>query len=230
MIVKRGNKFQLISRKSDRALGTHDTAREAHAQEAAIQRNMEQGGEIGDPPKLNEMFFATFPEEPGQQVREEPQPKEDDWYQTLLDRQRYKESRFNPMAESPAGARGLAQIMPGTEQYLKERGLIRPDFDAFNPEHSVEAQEVYMESLMGRDWNRGNDEVKAAKALAAYNFGPTATVRILNEAKEKGIDIYNSLDWIEMLPLETSDYISKILGYNDRFEREYSEARSSSAR
>lgn len=224
MIVKKGNRYQLISRKSDRVLGTHDTAREAYAQESAIRKNMENGGEVGDPPKVNNMFFATFPEAPTEQ------PKGDEWFDSLLDRQRYKESRFNPMAESPAGARGLAQIMPGTEQYLKERGMIREDFNAFNPEHSTEAQRVYMESLMNRDWNRGNEEVRVAKALAAYNFGPTATVRILNEAKAKGIDIYESLDWIDMLPLETSDYISKILGYNEKFDMEYEDASRSMTR
>lgn len=208
MIVKRGNEMRLISRRADRV------------------KQMQDGGMVGGPERLNNMFFAAFPES----KEEEPQPKPDNYFNTILDRQRYKESRFNPLAESPAGARGLAQIMPGTEQYLKERGLIRPDFDAFNPEHSIEAQEVYMESLMNRDWNKGSDEVKTAKALAAYNFGPTATVKVLNTAKEKGIDIYNSLDWIDMLPLETRDYISKILGYNEKFEREYGDATASMAR
>lgn len=208
MIVKRGNEMRLISRRGDRV------------------KQMQEGGMVGGPASVNNMFFAAFPE--GQE--QQPQSNPDDYFNTILDRQRYKESRFNPLAESPAGARGLAQIMPGTEQYLKERGLIRPDFDAFNPEHSIEAQEVYMESLMNRDWNKGSDEVRTAKALAAYNFGPTATVRVLNAAKEKGIDIYNSLDWIDMLPLETSDYISKILGYNEKFEREYGDATASMAR
>jgi len=142
-------------------------------------------------------------------------------FDSILDRQIYKESTGNPLAESPAGARGLAQIMPVTEQYLKERGLLREDFDPFNPEHSKEAQQVYMNNLMNRSWNKGSDEIKIAKALAAYNYGPTATVRVLNKAKEQGKDIYESLDWIEELPLETRDYISKILGYNEKFEGEY---------
>lgn len=198
VIVKRGNKYQLISRKSDRVLGTHDTAQDAYEQEYAIQKNMEEGGEMDWPPQ-GELS-----------------------YDQILDRQIFKESRFNPLAESPAGARGLAQIMPDTESYMKEKGMLRDDFDAFNPQHALEAQRAYMDSLMNRSWNKGSDEVRAAKALAAYNFGPTATVRVLNEAKEAGVDIYNSLDWIDRLPLETSDYISKILGYNEKFEDEYS--------
>ena len=198
MIVKRGKKFQLISRRSGRVLGTHDTKQDAYKQEYAIQKNMEHGGEVHWPPKHPEKHFEE-----------------------ILDRQVFKESRFNPLAESPAGARGLAQIMPGTESYMKEKGMIPEDFDAFNPEDSKMAQRAYMESLLNRSWNKGSEEVKIAKALAAYNFGPTAVVRTLNQAREDGVDIYNSLDWLERLPLETRDYVSKILGYNEKFESEY---------
>ena len=197
VIVKRGKKFQLISRRSGRVLGTHDTKQDAYKQEYAIQKNMEHGGEVHWPPS-------------GEKSIEE-----------ILDRQVFKESRFNPLAESPAGARGLAQIMPGTESYMKEKGMISEDFDAFNPEDSKMAQRAYMESLLDRSWNKGSEEVKIAKALAAYNFGPTAVVRTLNQAREDGVDIYNSLDWLERLPLETRDYVSKILGYNEKFESEY---------
>lgn len=197
VIVKRGKKFQLISRRSGRVLGTHDTKQDAYKQEYAIQQNMDHGGEVHWPPS-------------GEKSIEE-----------ILDRQVFKESRFNPLAESPAGARGLAQIMPGTESYMKEKGMIPEDFDAFNPEDSKMAQRAYMESLLNRSWNKGSEEVKIAKALAAYNFGPTAVVRTLNQAREDGVDIYNSLDWLERLPLETRDYVSKILGYNEKFESEY---------
>ena len=197
VIVKRGKKFQRISRKSGRVLGTHDTKQDAYKQEYAIQKNMEHGGEVHWPPS-------------GEKSIEE-----------ILDRQVFKESRFNPLAESPAGARGLAQIMPDTESYMKEKGMIPEDFDAFNPEDSKMAQRAYMESLLDRSWNKGSEEVKIAKALAAYNFGPTAVVRTLNQAREDGVDIYNSLDWLERLPLETRDYVSKILGYNEKFESEY---------
>lgn len=200
VIVKRGKKFQLISRKSGRVLGTHDTKQDAYKQEYAIQQNMEHGGEVHWPPS-------------GEKSIEE-----------ILDRQVFKESRFNPLAKSPAGARGLAQIMPGTESYMKEKGMISEDFDAFNPEDSKMAQRAYMESLLDRTWNKGSEEVKIAKALAAYNFGPTAVVRTLNQAREDGVDIYNSLDWLERLPLETRDYVSKILGYNEKFESEYYES------
>lgn len=198
MIVKRGNKYQLISRKSDRVLGTHDTRREAINQEYAIQKNMDEGG------------MVDWPEEQGPISFDE-----------LLARQVYKESRGNPLAESPAGAKGLAQFRDITIDHMKSKGWVDDDFDPFNPEDALAAQRKYMGELMGRSWNKGSDEVRMAKALVAYNWGPTATVRMLNEAKAKGIDIYNSLDWLEEAPLESRDYAQKILGYNDKFMGEY---------
>ena len=143
-------------------------------------------------------------------------------FDTILDRQRYKESTFNPLAESPAGARGLAQITPVTEQYMKEKGMVPDDFDPFNPEDAKRAQRAYMTSLLNRSWNQeGSEEVRMAKALAAYNFGPSAALRVIKAAQEEGIDVNNSLDWIDMLPTETSDYIRKILGYNEDWDRSY---------
>tara|TARA_R110000824_G_scaffold94030_3_gene227260 strand:- start:1150 stop:1749 length:600 start_codon:yes stop_codon:yes gene_type:complete len=163
---------------------------------------------------------------PSSSVGDEPPSEEPPNYEELLMRQVFKESSFNPEAVSSAGARGLAQITSITEGYLKEKGLIDEDFDPFNASHSMKAQRAYMDNLMGRSWNKGSEEVRMAKALSGYNFGPTATVRVLNEAKEKGIDIYNSLDWIDMLPEETKDYISKILlESNEDFESQYSKAR-----
>ena len=57
-----------------------------------------------------------------------------------------------------------------------------------------------MNDLLNRSWNKGNDEVKRAKALAAYNMGPTRLVNILNEMKQDGYDIYESTLWINDLP------------------------------
>ena len=113
---------------------------------------------------------------------------------SLLNRQVYKESAFIPTAESDAGAAGLTQITPDTFKFFQDKGWVP----------------------------RGNDQVKRAKALAAYNMGPTKLVNKLNELKKKGVDIYNNTDWINELNAETSDYINKILlGNNPDFEADY---------
>lgn len=70
----------------------------------------------------------------------------------------YVESRGNPYAESPAGAKGLMQFMPGT---AREYGVTDP----FDPEQSIRGACAYLRRLL--DDNGGN----TAKALGAYNAG-----------------------------------------------------------
>ncbi len=145
---------------------------------------------------------------------------------SLLNRQIYKESAFDAAAESDAGAAGLTQIMPDTFKFFKDKGWV-PEGKKFSDLKTdtalaTDLQEKYMTDLLGREWNKGNDQVKRAKALAAYNMGPTKLVNKLNELKNKGVDIYNNTDWINELNAETSDYVNKILlGNNPGFEADY---------
>jgi hypothetical protein len=96
-------------------------------------------------------------------------------------RQINAESGFRPDARSPAGALGIAQIMPGTA-----RGW---GVDPLDPKASLDAaanaMAKYLRSYKG-DW---------AKALAAYNAGVGAV------AKYGGVPPY----------AETRNYIKKIL-------------------
>ena len=93
-----------------------------------------------------------------------------------------------------------------------------------------------MNDLLNRSWNKGNESVRMAKALAAYNMGASRLVGILNNMREDGYDIYESLDWVEDLPkyhrylsgekkgqpiVESKDYVKKILMGDD--EKKYIE-------
>ena len=71
-----------------------------------------------------------------------------------------------------------------------------------------------------------SEVVRLAKTLAAYNWGRGNLSRFLSKLKEEGkVDMYNSLDWVKQLPLETSDYINKILLKKDpKFEKEFEKA------
>jgi Transglycosylase SLT domain/D-alanyl-D-alanine carboxypeptidase len=79
---------------------------------------------------------------------------------TLLAAQLYAESNFNPFAVSGAGARGIAQFMPGTAASLGLR-------DPFDPAESIDAQAHLMHDLLARF-------ASVPLALAAYNAGSGA--------------------------------------------------------
>ncbi len=76
----------------------------------------------------------------------------------LLAAQIYAESNFNPFAQSPAGAQGIAQFMPGTARAV---GLDDP----FDAAQAIDAQARLMRDLLRRF-------AAVPLALAAYNAGP----------------------------------------------------------
>ena len=107
------------------------------------------------------------------------------------------ESSFNPRARSPAGARGLFQIMPETARGL---GLSLFPFDQrTHPERSARAAAVYLKSLYARfgDW---------PLALAAYNAGQGRVARTL---AARGATDFAGI--AEHLPAETRLYVPKVL-------------------
>jgi hypothetical protein len=145
----------------------------------------------------------------------------------LLQRQAYKESTFNPTAVSKAGYKGLTQI---GESVLKDYSNKKSGkkLDPFNPEDAVELQKFAMDDLYNASFiNKPNqpDSVRIAKTLAAYNWGRGNLANYLNEQKSKGVDIYDSYDWLNNLPKETSDYVNKIFLQEDpSFNKNYKKA------
>ena len=96
---------------------------------------------------------------------------------------------------SPKGAAGIMQIMPGTARDL---GLTEQD--RFNPEKAVPAGISYFKQQLDRF---GGDP---KKALAAYNMGPNAFARHLEENQGQ----INPAG----LPKETQGYLTKF-GFGD---------------
>jgi hypothetical protein len=76
------------------------------------------------------------------------------------------ESRFNPRAVSPVGARGLMQLMPRTADYLAECIQWDGRKNSFDPEFNISAGSYYIARLI-REF-KGDENL----ALAAYNAGP----------------------------------------------------------
>ena len=92
----------------------------------------------------------------------------------------HAESDFTPTAVSPAGAKGLMQLMPATSS---DMGVTNP----FDPEQNIMAGTRFLKNLLNR---YGGD---VDKALAAYNWGPG------NLDRKKGA-----------LPRETQQYVVKV--------------------
>ena len=76
----------------------------------------------------------------------------------LLEAVVWQESRWNASAVSPAGARGLAQLMPGTARMMG----VDPDDPHANLEGGARYLRIQLDSFGG----------DLEKALAAYNAGP----------------------------------------------------------
>ncbi|EAQ27758.1 transglycosylase SLT domain protein [Erythrobacter sp. NAP1] len=81
----------------------------------------------------------------------------------LLEAVVWQESRWRPTAVSHAGARGLAQLMPGTARDLG----VDPD----DPMQNLEGGARYLREQLDRF------EGDLEKALAAYNAGPGRVIR-----------------------------------------------------
>jgi soluble lytic murein transglycosylase-like protein len=77
---------------------------------------------------------------------------------TLIEALVWQESRWHANAVSPVGARGLAQLMPGTARYL--------GVDASDPLANLEGGARYLREQL----DRFDGDIE--KALAAYNAGP----------------------------------------------------------
>jgi soluble lytic murein transglycosylase-like protein len=80
----------------------------------------------------------------------------------LLAAQLMAESGFDPLAVSPAGARGIAQFMPATAAAYALR-------DPFDADAAIDAQAHLMSDLLGQLG-------QIPLALAAYNAGPAPVV------------------------------------------------------
>ncbi len=121
-----------------------------------------------------------------------------------------QESNFDPAAISPAGARGLMQIMPMTASHVAGDASLRGAGGIarlHDPALSLELAQRYMLTLARQDAVRGD----LLRLLAAYNAGPGNVARWNAAARGHG----DPLLFIERIPIdETRAYVQRVLAYS----------------
>jgi soluble lytic murein transglycosylase len=120
-----------------------------------------------------------------------------------------QESSFDPGALSPAGARGLMQLMPATAQ-ATARTLgesITPAALTADPAANMRLGTAYLRQLLGQFGGA------VPLAVAAYNAGPNRVQEWLaanGDPRTAGQDAM--IDWIELIPFnETRNYVQRVL-------------------
>ncbi|MFO1068637.1 MAG: lytic transglycosylase domain-containing protein [Geminicoccaceae bacterium] len=120
-----------------------------------------------------------------------------------------QESLFDVDAVSPAGARGLLQLMPATAKAMAAQlGLpYAPGRLTSDPDFNARLGAFYLQ----RQVDRFDGEL--AFALAAYNAGPgRVDAWIAQNGDPRGADAHVLIDWIESIPFsETRNYVQRVL-------------------
>ena len=117
-----------------------------------------------------------------------------------------QESQFRVDATSPAGARGVMQLMPATAQMVA-RHQGRPfDYAALaQPATSIELGQAYLRELADNMSSTGG---LLPKVIAAYNAGPTSVANW----NARGRNLADPLLFIESIPFtETRAYVAIVL-------------------
>jgi soluble lytic murein transglycosylase-like protein len=118
-----------------------------------------------------------------------------------------QESRFNPMAKSGSGARGLMQIMPATASFIMRDSSFRKKRISrlFELETNLQIGQTYIEYLLASPEVSGN----LFKFLLAYNAGPGNLRRQAGKIRNPEGD---PLFFIESISIkETRLYIKRVM-------------------
>ncbi len=119
-----------------------------------------------------------------------------------------RESEFDPVVVSGAGARGLMQVMPRTAQEVARSLDLTFDSQRLlsDPVYNATIGKAYLASLI--DTFGGN----MVLVSAAYNAGPSRPeqwIRDWGDPRSGGVDV---VDWIEHIPFtETRNYVMRVM-------------------
>lgn len=118
-----------------------------------------------------------------------------------------QESMFRRDALSPAGAKGMMQLMPATaNQVARAHGIKIGKSGLYDPATNIKLGSIYLKQRI--DGSEGN----LPMAIAGYNAGPARVqewIKTYGDPRQPEID---PVDWIEVIPIyETRNYVQRVL-------------------
>ena len=120
-----------------------------------------------------------------------------------------QESAFNPAAVSPAKARGLLQLLPGTAKQVARQIGAKYSFKRLtsDPAYNVMLGSAYLDEQLN---NFGNSYILT---FAGYNAGPGRVRDWLEKYGDpRGKPLHQVIDWIERIPFtETRNYVQRVM-------------------
>lgn len=117
-----------------------------------------------------------------------------------------QESEFNHGVTSPAGAKGLMQVMPETARMMANTLGELYDFDRLtrDPDYNARLGAAYLKGL------RDRFGPSSALVAAGYNAGPGRSARWLADFGDLRRQA-DPVDWVEMIPFdETRNYVMRV--------------------
>lgn len=123
-----------------------------------------------------------------------------------------QESSFDPQATSPAGARGLMQLMPATAAVVARRlngtagiGANIPALTT-DPAYNMRLGSAYLAGLLAQFGG------VLPYAAAGYNAGPGRVADWLAANGDPASGALDMTDWIELIPFgETRNYVQRVM-------------------
>lgn len=118
-----------------------------------------------------------------------------------------RESEFDPVVISPAGARGLMQVMPGTAKDVAEELQIDYSRDRLtsDPDYNITLGTNYLAGLIEIF---GDNPVLVS---VGYNAGPGRAVSWVRDRGDPRTGAIDVVDWVEMIPFrETRNYVMRV--------------------
>jgi membrane-bound lytic murein transglycosylase F len=120
------------------------------------------------------------------------------------------ESGLNPEARSPAGAKGIMQILPATYAEIQQDN---PHFTRIDEPRWNIAAGIFYDRKLYRKWKGGlPTEQRLAFALASYNAGYGKVVKAYMRARDEHGEVRQWRQVEHFTPGETRHYVRRIKG------------------